>query len=121
MKLLLNALLTLFLLSASWVHSQEKMDKRLLVRYSESELTQMLENNPEEYKIMMYALENGMYIANYSAEKGEVYPEIERPRNNQTFIDLNLQILEENQYFKIKGEEKMLIVKSKVLIKNELK
>jgi len=119
MKLLSN--LIFFLLLSSFTWSQEKIDKRLFSRYSENELASMQINNPEEFKILTYALDNGMYVANYSAAKGEVYPEIERPRNNQTFIDLNLQILDENQYFKIKGEEKMLIVKSKGLIKNELK
>lgn len=77
--------------------------------------------NPEELKIITYALDNGMYIANYSAEKGDVFPEIERPKKNATYLDLNLEILEENQYFKIVGEDKMLIVKSKWLIKNDMK
>lgn len=119
MKLLSNLIFFLLLSSVTW--SQEKVDKRLYSRYSESELKTMQTSNPEELKILIYALDNGMYIANYSAAKGETYPEIDRPKNNQTYIDLNLQILEENQYFKIKGEEKMLIVKSKGLIKNELK
>jgi len=81
----------------------------------------MKNSSPEQFKVISYALDNGMYIANYSAEKGEVYQEIERPKKNQTYIDLNFEILEENQYFKIKGEEKMLIVKSKGLLKNEMK
>jgi hypothetical protein len=121
MKLLLNSLLTLFLLSASWAHSQEKIDKRLLIRYSESELTQMLENNPEEYKILTYALDNGMYIGNYSKEKGSALTEIDRPSKNQTYIDLNFEISDQNQYYKIKGEDKVLVVKSKNVLMNELK
>lgn len=97
------------------------MDKRLLERYSQAELSNLKQNNPEEFKILNYALDNGMYIANYSAEKGDVFPEIDHPKKNDTYIDLNLEILEENQYFKIKGEDKMLIVKSKWLLKNEMK
>lgn len=119
MKQLSILFFVLFISSLSW--AQEKMDKRLLERYSQSELSKLKQNNLEEFKILNYALDNGMYIANYSAEKGDVFPEIDRPKKSDTFIDLNLEILEENQYFKIKGEDKMLIVKSKWLLKNEMK
>lgn len=119
MKQLSIFFFVLFISSLSW--AQEKMDKRLLERYSTVELSSLKQNNPEEFKILNYALDNGMYIANYSAEKGDVFPEIDRPKKSDTYINLNLEILEENQYFKIKGEDKMLIVKSKWLLKNEMK
>ena len=98
MKVISIFLFFLFLSSTAW--SQQKIDKRLLSRYSESELKSLETTNPEELKMITYALDHGMYIANYSAEKGDVFAEIERPKKNQTYIDLNFEILDENQYFK---------------------
>jgi hypothetical protein len=119
MKLISSLTFILFLSSVTW--SQEKIDKRLLSRYSVTELNALESTSPEELKILTYALDNGMYVANYSLEKGETFPEIDRPKKNQTYVDLNFEILEHNQYFKIKGEEKLLVVKSKVILMNELK
>lgn len=119
MKALSILVFFLFLSSVAW--SQQKIDKRLLSRYSESELKALETANPDELKLITFALDNGMYIANYSEEKGDVFPEIARPKKYETYIDLNLNILEENQYFKIIGEDKMLIVKSKWLLNNDMK
>ena len=119
MKLLSNLIFFLLLSSITW--SQEKIDKRLLIKYSVLELKSMEEKSSNELKIITYALDNGMYVANYSAEKGETFPEVDRPKKNQTYIDLNYEILELNQYFKIKGEDKLLVVKSKGVLMDELK
>lgn len=119
MKALSILVFFLFLSSVAW--SQQKIDKRLLSGYSESELKALETTNPEELSLITYALDNGMYIGNYSAEKEGAYKEIDRPEINQTYMDLNFQILDRNQYFKIKGEEKVLVVKSKGVLMNELK
>tara|TARA_R110001599_G_scaffold301447_1_gene507053 strand:- start:71 stop:436 length:366 start_codon:yes stop_codon:yes gene_type:complete len=119
MKLISSLTFILFLSSVAW--SQEKIDKRLLSRYSAIELNALESTSPDELKLLTYALDNGIYVANYSSEKGETFPVIDRPRKNQTYVDLNLEILDHNQYFKIKGEDKLLVVKSKVVLMNELK
>ncbi len=119
MKLLSSLLFIIFLSNVSW--SQQKMDKRLLTKYSVSQLSAIELNNPNDLLIMTYALDKGMYIANYASEKGDVFVEIDAPKKNQTYIDLNLEILEMNQYFKIKGQDKLLVVKSKGVLMNELK
>ena len=82
---------------------------------------QIESENPNDLKIMIYALDNGMYIANYSEQKGDVFVEIDAPKKNQTYIDLNFQILDQNQYFKIKGDDKLLVIKAKGVLMNELK
>ena len=119
MKLLSSLTFILFLSSVAW--SQGKIDKRLLSRYSVAELSALESTSPDELKVITYALDNGMYVANFSSEKGETFPEINRPKKNQTYVDLNFEILDHNQYFKIKGEDKLLVVKSKVILMNELK
>lgn len=119
MKLLSSVVFFLLVSSVTW--SQEKIDKRLLTKYSVEELKAIEINNPNEIKVMNYALDNGMYIANYSQQKGDVLVEIEAPKKNQTYIDLNFQLLDQNQYFKIKGEDQLLVVKSKGVLMNELK
>ena len=119
MKLLSSLIVFLLISSVTW--SQEKVDKRLLSRYSVDELRAIETNNPNELKIMIYALDNGMYLANYSQQKGGVFKEIDAPKKNQTYVDLNFDIQDQNQYFKIKGEDKLLVVKSKGVLMNELK
>lgn len=119
MKLLSSLVFIIFLSSVSW--SQQKMDKRLLTKYSVSQLNAIETNNPDDLLIMTYALDNAMYVANYSSQKGDVFVEIEAPKKNQTYIDLGLEILEMNQYFKIKGQDKLLVVKSRGVMMNELK
>jgi hypothetical protein len=119
MKLLSSVVFFLLVSSVTW--SQEKIDKRLLAKYSVEELKAIESENPNDLKIMNYALDNGMYIANYSEQKGDVFVEIDAPKKNQTYIDLNFQILDQNQYFKIKGDDKLLVIKSKGVLMNELK
>ena len=43
-----------------------------------------------------------------------------KPENNPTFDDLGLDIINSNQYFKIEGTDKMLVVKSIWVLDNEL-
>lgn len=119
MKILSSLAFFLFLSSMSW--SQENIDKRLLKKYSVEEIKALESSQPDELKILVYALDNAVYFANYSSAKGQQFEEIERPKKNQTFIDLNLDILNQNQYFKIKGEEKLLVVKSKQVLMHEMK
>jgi hypothetical protein len=48
-------------------------------------------------------------------------PEIILVHNTNKFTDLGLKILNENQYFRIKDSNNMLVVKSMYVLKNELK
>ncbi len=108
------------LISLSGVFAQE-IDDRLLSKYSEEELQLMVESDYEQYRLLEYALDNAMYVANYSSAKGGEFKTISVDSESlPSFIELNLDIIDRNQYFKIEGEEKMLVVKSTFVLKNEM-
>ena len=86
--------------------------------YSKKELKQM---TLEELSLLEYALSSALYTTalpdkNYSAFKSiTVLPSIKK------FTDASLRIENQNQYFIITGTDKMLVVKSKYVLQNELK
>ena len=116
---LISSLFFVFLTSgALW--SQEKIDQRLLRIYSETELTQMIQSSPEEYQILAYALDNAIYFTEYVDVKSTELSSIDRPVGNATFLDLGIELKDVNQYFKLNGENQMLVVKSKWVLNHEL-
>ncbi len=116
---LLSSLLFVFLISGS-LWSQEKMDKRLLKYYSETELNQMIETSPEDYRILVHALDKAIYYVNAPDEKSIAVQSIDRPKENATFLDLGIELKDVNQYFKLNGENQWLVVKSKWVLNHEL-
>lgn len=98
----------------------QTIDSRLLEKYSKSELNEMIENSPNDYAILDYALDNGMYYSIGSNPKAASLPTIDLPEEGATFLDLNLEITSSNQYFKINGEDKILVVKSKWVLNHEM-
>lgn len=117
---ILNVLCFVFV-SCSAVFAQE-MDDRLLSRYSQEELKNMIQSDVEQYDMLDYALDNALYVANYDSSKSGDFKTISVDMVSlPTFIDLNLEILDRNQYFKIEGQEKLLVVKSTVVLKHEMK
>lgn len=116
----LMSLVCFVLISMSSAFSQE-IDQRLLPKYSTEELKTMITSNPEEYNMLTYALDNGMYVANYSSSKGGQFETIMvDPEALPTFIELNLEIKDQNQYFKIDGFDKLLVVKSATVLTYEM-
>lgn len=108
------------LLSVGSVFGQE-IDQRLLTKYSQQELETMIATNATQYAVLDYALDNGIYIANYDNAKGGDFPTISiDPNALPTFVELNLDILDQNQYFKIEGQEKLLVVKSASVLNYEM-
>lgn len=113
-------LLTLFL-AVSFSYSQTTNSNILLERYSESELNELKEHQPEEYQILLNALERGVFIGDIPTQKGK---EIEFDgtlevdlTEDHTFISLGLQLKENNyQYYKIKGTNKLVGVLPKSLL-----
>lgn len=118
MKLLSSLLFVVLFSGNLW--SQEKIDQRLLKIYSETELTQMLQSSPEEYQILVYGLDNAIYYTNYPDEKSPELATMDRPKDNATFLDLGLELKDVNQYFKLNGENQVLVVKSKWVLNHEL-
>lgn len=112
---------TLTLLVNSFAFSQD-VDTRLLKKYAQEELVTMKDQNPTHYKMLVYALDNACYITDLpnvksDAVSGSIDLDISK---SYTFLDLGLEIKKENQYIRITGTNKMLVVKSEWVLNNEL-
>ena len=116
MKIL--AILAIMILPAGV--SAQNYDQRLLSSYDAASLNQFEKEDPQTLKLLTYALDNGMYITENGHVKGMQLTEIELPENANSFVDLNLRITDQNQYFKVKGEDKILVVKSFWVLNNEI-
>lgn len=119
MKLLLPLCLTLLL--AGNVFSQD-IDSRLLERYSSTELSALQSSNPARIALMTYALDNALYITDVPSGK-EINAETITVNSESlpTYIELGLEIKNENQYFMIAGQNKMLVMKSEWVLNHEMK
>jgi len=109
-----------FIIISCSVFAQE-IDDRLLAKYSLEELQTMIETDVEQYNLLTYALDNAVYVANYDSSKGGDFEIISVDLDKlPTFAEMNLEITDQNQYFKIKGEEKLLVVKSIAVLKHQM-
>lgn len=100
----------------------QEIDDRLLSKYSQKELQKMIDTDADQYNLLDYALDNALYVANYDSSKGGDFETIlVDPSDLPTFIELGLEITDRNQYFRISGEEKLLVVKSAVVLNYEMK
>ncbi|NVK66575.1 MAG: hypothetical protein HWE22_18425 [Flavobacteriales bacterium] len=119
MKLL--TFLGFFFLSCSAIYAQD-IDERLLSRYSQEELHKLIESDIDQYNLLEYALDNALYVANYDGAKGGDFKLISvNVESLPTFLDLNLHITDQNQYYKIEGKDKLLVVKSTSVLMYEMK
>lgn len=119
---MLKRIILFFLISVTFYgYSQENHDKRLLERYSSTELTSIQNNDPEEYEIIVHALKVGISIGDIQEGEGKeiVFDgEIDKdPNLEHTYISLGLELKDNTyQYYKFKGTNKLVIVRPKNLI-----
>lgn len=113
--------LLLCVLISSVTFSQD-FDKRLEKIYSTTQLKTMQKENPEQLRMLNYALDNAFYVIDFPKEKkNELQKTITYDlKKKASFIELGLTIQKENQYFKINGSDKVLVLKSEWLLLNEL-
>lgn len=102
-------------------HSQD-FDKRLLAKYTEEELSTLQKDNPVEFEFLNKCLDGAVYLADYSPKKGmnkEISGEIGlKDINAINFFELDIELIEDRyQYFKIKGHNKLLVIRAKAHIK----
>jgi hypothetical protein len=104
----------------------QKLDEGLLSVYSEKELLSLYEASPKEYNMLVYAVENGCYIAKTPTGKNEDFSSVItwlKP-TPPTFLELvkefGVKIENFNQYIKMEGTDNMVVVKSTFVIENEL-
>lgn len=117
MKLLLSA--AFLTLSIGFVSAQN-YDSRLLKKFSNDELAAMEQNDPKSLNRYEYALDHAMYVTDIPSGKSADLQVITLNGEGQTFADLGLDIINSNQYFKIEGTDKMLVVKSIWVLDNEM-
>jgi len=82
----------------------------------------MQKENPAQLKMLNYALDNALYVIDMPKEKmSEIQKSITYDlKKKATFLELGLTIQKENQYLKINGLDKVLVVKSEWMLLNEL-
>ncbi|XOV67063.1 MAG: hypothetical protein ACFHU9_15670 [Fluviicola sp.] len=115
----MKVLLLLGILSLPAGLLAQNYDQRLLSSYDATTLNDLEINDPHKLELITYALDNGMYFADNSG-KGLQMAEIELTESVNSYVDLGLTIKDQNQYFRIKGEDRMLVVKSFWVLNNEL-
>jgi len=118
-RLIILCLVTVFATAAI----AQEVDSRLLAKFSKEELSEMKTNNPDQYTFIHQCLTHGFYLANAGGKSlsKEVRGEIEITDINKiNFFELGLEP-EENRYlyYKIKGHDKLLVVRSIGHIKME--
>lgn len=117
MKLL--TILGISLISTLGLNAQE-LDSRLLERYSEAEIYEMQQKDPESYSITVYALDHAIYYLDVPVDKEVNFSTIRVAEGDLNFVDLGLDIKEQNQYFLVEGKSKILVVKSRWVLSYEM-
>lgn len=119
MKLLLIS----FFVGAFALSSEaQSYDSRLTKLYSTEELNALSSENPEKLTVLNYALDHALTIVDLPTGKeaklnGEiVYDMTIRPDLSAT----GLKISESNQYYRITGTNKVLMVKSFFVLNQEM-
>jgi hypothetical protein len=108
--------LLLFFLTVQFAQAQ-KFNSKLLKSYSQEELDSF---SQEDLKAIEYGITNAVYFAAIPEGKETNFPEIMNLGSSLDFTEYKLKISSENQYYRIKNTDKMLVVKSMFVLKNEL-
>ena len=99
------------------------VDERLLIKFSESELLTMIDEESEKYQYYLDCLDYGCYLANYEVKKApkEIIGELELKAISEiNFFSLDIEpVSNKYLYFKLKGFDKMLVIRSIEHIKME--
>ena len=102
----------------------QKPNNELFNSYSKKEISDLIKANPHKIKLLNYAVNNACYISKTSNTKEVtnlkkiILPSLSN--NKIRFTDLKIKITNNNQYYRIKNSDKLLIVKSFWVLNNEL-
>lgn len=101
----------------------QEIDKNLLNSYTIEEIEQLKTANPEQFEVLNYAIEHAVYFAQNNSTGKANYEQEMAFENSESlrFTDYGLKILDKNQYIKIKGTSKILVVKSMNVLLLEMK
>ena len=103
----------------SFISFSQAVDSRLLGRYSLKELTEMYNTDSQTYRLLDYALDHAVYLTDIPTRKNVELESIDISNKELNFVGLGLDIKEVNQYFKVLGRNKMLVVKSRYVLNQE--
>lgn len=112
--------LLLFLFIFQFAQAQ-KFNPELLKSYSKSELSQIEKENPNQIKVLEYAISNACYYIDKPTSKSAEYPTIDSKNDSKNFTDLGLKITDRTQYFISQTSGKLLVVKSLFVLELEMK
>ena len=101
----------------------QKVDETLSKKYSTEEMKTLKKVDSKKYELINFSLQNACYIMDNPTGKNTLdYQVIAVPNLNKlNFQDLGLSIIEnQNQYFRIEGTTKLLVVKSSIVLGQEL-
>ncbi len=96
----------------------QNFNKELLKSYSQTELNSF---SSAEILMLEYALENACYFTPIPDGKTVDFPELEIKKNTVQFTDLGIKITDKTQYFIVKNQNKLLVVKSNYILHLEIK
>lgn len=118
---------TLVLFSFGAFAQSNEFDKRLLVKYTIEELSEIKNENPVQFKYLNYCLDKAWYLSPLPKEKmkdknSRIGNISIKDINNINFYELNIEIVKDDyQFFAIDGTDQMLVIRSEDHIKKELK
>ena len=118
--------IAIYLLCATSAVFGQTTEEKLVKLYSAEKLAELKGNNPGEYRLLVYALENGSYVTKAPDGKSEGYTSSINWANSgqPTFYDLanqfGIRLENFNQYIRMTGTDKMVVVKSRFVLENEL-
>ena len=118
MKLIATFIFVVFFLGDG---ISQEIDKRLLGKYSEVELADLQLNSPDRLALLTYALDNACYFSDLPEGKSVVLETISLTEIDViNYINLGLDIEAQNQYYRVEGQDKMLVVKSEWVLNHEM-
>lgn len=101
----------------------QKVDETLSKNYSSEEMKTLKKVDSKKYELINFSLQNACYVIDNPAGKNTLeFQVISVPNLNKlNFQDLGLSIIEDqNQYFRIEGTNKLLVVKSTWVLNYEM-
>jgi hypothetical protein len=106
--------------------SAQNMDDRLSQIYPKEELVKLKENSPKEYRLVLYALDNGCYVTKAPEGKTEGFTTSINWNKSTvpTYVELasefGIKLENFNQYIRLNGTANMVVVKSRYVLENEI-
>ena len=113
--------LALFCTNIVLAQKQTTQEKELLKVYAKSELNNFKKDS-DQFAVLCYAVDHATHMIDAPKDKDvSAFPEITiKMDQNPMFTDLNIKISDRSQYFRVAGQNKLLIVKSMYVLQLEM-